>query len=324
MAVHLALEAAFGAGPAPVGADGGRVALAPDVKDGPLTLRLLDPPALPGERASEPRLLAAVAGARAAALDVSTDGEAWTDASMAAGPAVMGTVVLAPVPRTGGLWDRVGVLEVELLDEDMDLESRTEAAVLAGENLAVVGGELVGFSRAEPVGERRWRLSGLLRGRFGTEHVAAAAGDTFVLLAAEALRALPLSVGRLGSAVAVQATARVGEPVEARATISAEAFRPLAPCHLRAARDTDGTVRLTWTRRSREGWAWLDGVDAPLGEERELYRVRAGARTAEVSGPSWTYSGAEQVADGVFGTPLILAVEQVGAMAVSRAAKIHI
>ena len=30
---------------------------------------------------------------------------------------------------------------------------------------------------------------------------------------------------------------------------------------------------VTWMRRSRGGWAWIDGVDAPLGEETEAYRV---------------------------------------------------
>src|SRR3546814_7587997 len=28
-----------------------------------------------------------------------------------------------------------------------------------------------------------------------------------------------------------------------------------------------------WIRRSRAGWRWLDGVDVPLAEEREAYRL---------------------------------------------------
>ncbi|HSX57084.1 MAG TPA: hypothetical protein VLG14_17385, partial [Sphingomonas sp.] len=35
-----------------------------------------------------------------------------------------------------------------------------------------------------------------------------------------------------------------------------------------------GGAMLRWTRRSRIGWRWLDGVDVPLGEEAERYRVR--------------------------------------------------
>jgi hypothetical protein len=30
---------------------------------------------------------------------------------------------------------------------------------------------------------------------------------------------------------------------------------------------------IRWTRRSRQGFAWVDGTDAPLGEAREQYSV---------------------------------------------------
>ena len=35
----------------------------------------------------------------------------------------------------------------------------------------------------------------------------------------------------------------------------------------------DGGATVRWTRRSRRGWRWIDGADAPLVEEREAYRV---------------------------------------------------
>lgn len=325
MVAYLTLEAATDAVTSPRGVgDGGRALPAPDIEDGPLALRLLDPPALPGELVAGPRLLAAVAGARGASLEVSTDGLAWADAGAAAPPAVLGTVVGASPAGAQGVWDRTGAIEVELLDGDMALENRTEAAVLSGENLAAVGDELIGFARAEPIGGRRWRLSGLLRGRFGTGHASARTGDAFVLIEADTLRTVPLPVARLGAEAAVLVTGRIGEPVEAQAIVTTEAIRPFAPCHLRCERDADGAVRLTWTRRSREGWAWLDGVDAPLGEERELYRVRVGSRVVDVAEPRWTFGAAEQAMDGVVDTPLTFAVEQVGALAVSRAATISI
>ena len=52
-------------------------------------------------------------------------------------------------------------------------------------------------------------------------------------------------------------------------------------------------------------------------------RVRVGARTVEVSEPSWTYGAAEQAADGATGA-LRFEVSQVGALAVSAAAEIGI
>ena len=32
---------------------------------------------------------------------------------------------------------------------------------------------------------------------------------------------------------------------------------------------------LRWVRRSRAGWRWIDGADAPLAEEAEGYQVTA-------------------------------------------------
>ena len=44
---------------------------------------------------------------------------------------------------------------------------------------------------------------------------------------------------------------------------------------------------MRWTRRSRAGWRWIDGVDAPLGEERERYRVTlASGREVECDAPA--------------------------------------
>jgi hypothetical protein len=61
-------------------------------------------------------------------------------------------------------------------------------------------------------------------------------------------------------------------PAAASLAIQGRAVRPPAPAQLRTERTADG-VLLRWTRRSRAGWRWVDGVDAPLGEEAERYRV---------------------------------------------------
>ena len=57
-------------------------------------------------------------------------------------------------------------------------------------------------------------------------------------------------------------------------TVSARALRPLSPVHLDVARGEEGDLTFRWKRRSRIGFAWTDGVDAPLGEESEAYAVR--------------------------------------------------
>ena len=72
-------------------------------------------------------------------------------------------------------------------------------------------------------------------------------------------------------------------------------LRPYAPAHLRASRQPSGAVVVSWIRRSRvDGDNWI-GEDIPLGEERELYRVRVTSergriRETDVPNASFTYT----------------------------------
>lgn len=111
--------------------------------------------------------------------------------------------------------------------------------------------------------------------------------------------------------------------VEESIRIVGEALRPPSPVHLRAQAQAGGDIAISWTRRSRQGWGWSDGGDAPLGEEREAYRIEisgAGfARIIESDGPACLYTAAQQAADGA-ALPLQLSVVQAGTFAASRPA----
>ena len=54
---------------------------------------------------------------------------------------------------------------------------------------------------------------------------------------------------------------------------SARGLRPLSPCHLRWQEIVEGW-KITWIRRGRIDADTWEGVDIPLGEESELYRLR--------------------------------------------------
>jgi hypothetical protein len=81
----------------------------------------------------------------------------------------------------------------------------------------------------------------------------------------------------------------------------ATALRPLSPVHLRGTR-VDGSVRISWVRRTRrDGDSWAAG-DVPLGEEREAYAVdilsgSAVVRTFNVNEPTVLYPAADELAD---------------------------
>jgi hypothetical protein len=178
----------------------------------------------------------------------------------------------------------------------------------ASANLALIGEELVQFGRAEQIGARTWRLSRLLRGRRGTEWaiVGHGAGERFVLVEPDRLLAWTLPMAAIGTSVAVAATG-LGDVVPARAdrVFQGRSLRPPAPVALRRA-----GVTLAWTRRSRAGWAWRDGVDAPLGEETEHYRVTLGdGRMIESAAPS--------IALPELAGPTVVTVAQIGTFAAS-------
>jgi len=297
-------------------AEPGQVVPQPATPHGPSTLQVLDLPPLSAALPAGPVLHLAAAGEsagwRRASAAVSLDG-GFTYQAAADIPArtVMGTAVTALPPGETAFWDRVNAVEVALLAPDMALESREAAAVLAGANLCLLGRELVQFARAELLANGRYRLSELLRGRRGTEAFVAGhqAGERFVLLSGAALVPFDAGLASLGQTLLFKAMSpyEALEDVTAQAvTVRAEGLRPLAPVHLRAAREASGDIRLGWVRRSRQGFDWVDGTDAPLAEETEQYDVQilrggAAVRQWRVSAPAAVYTLAEQMTD--FGAP---------------------
>jgi hypothetical protein len=249
---------------------------------------------------------------------------------LSAAPAVLGTALGALEARPAALIDTASTIEVELLNAAMPLESRDDQALVAGANLAVIGDELVQFGRAEQIGSRRFRLSRLLRGRFGTEWASGAhnPGEPFLLIDADTLATIEAPAALIGSEARLLATG-LGDGqqgVEARRLITGEALRPPSPVHLRAERDGDGALEISWVRRSRIGWRWLDGADTGLGEESEQYRLTltgqaGGGRTVTLTATTFRYDGSMQSTDGVVG-PVTVSVVQLGSLATSRPAHV--
>ena len=90
--------------------------------------------------------------------------------------------------------------------------------------------------------------------------------------------------------------------------------------------DASGDLRLRWIRRSRRGFAWIDGVDVPLGETSEKYRlaiigsagaIEFSAATSELGVPPYAL-----VAAGA--GPAVVQVRQVGDTLASSAEQLAI
>lgn len=321
-------------GPALLPASPGRPVAQADAPRGPTTLLLLDLPLGAERLPAHPFLLVAAAGReagwRGAPLIVSYDGgESWEGAGRTAAPAAIGTALTALASADSALMDLGGEVDVELLNEAMWLEARNDDALVQGANLAVLGEELIQFGGVEPLGDRRFRLTRLLRGRRGSEWAAAThqAGEGFALIREEALAVIVPPSPALGGEARLLA-AGIGDADEeslAVRQIAGEALRPPSPVHLRAERGADGDILIGWVRRSRLGWSWGDGSDTPLGEECEAYALLlTGAgfeRAVAPAEPAYVYTAAQQLADGLAGA-LTIRVRQLGTAAASRPAQI--
>jgi Putative phage tail protein len=318
-----------------VPADPGRSLASPDRIHGPTTFHLIDLPPLEDGVATAPRIVVAAAGASAgwrnAALLTSIDGGAsWQEAGATASPAVIGSALGVLGAGTAQLIDAANSVDVELLGAHMELGGADAGGLDAMRNLAMLGDELIQFRSAVPLGQNRYRLSGLYRGRRGTEWAMAghSAGERFVLIDGDTLA--PLAVAPSAMVVRVMAVG-IGDPdappEQALATVG-QAIRPLPPAHLSATLLADGDTRIGWVRRSRDGWRWVDGVDAPLAEEAEHYVVTltpaiGAVRVIETSVPYFIYTTAMRAADQAAGAAsLTVQLIQRGTFGLSRPATI--
>ena len=240
-------------------------------------------------------------------------------------PATIGTVNNEIGP--GPLWrfDRQQRIEVTL--SGGTLIAVGESGALAGNALAAIGNDEVGweilaYAQAELIGERTYRLSGLLRGLGGSESLAprtTPSGVNFV-----ALDGALVTLTDDPQDILTPSLWRVGEDqtqVEVRAEPRADALKPLAPVHPRIRRQSDG-IAISFIRRTRKGGDGWDNVEIPLHEEDELYRLaildRDGATKREwlLREPFIVYRAQDEISDfGTHQTRLQLRITQISAIA---------
>ena len=188
------------------------------------------------------------------------------------------------------------------------LENRTEADVLGGANAAAVGvdgrWEILQFLNATLLVGKIWQLSGLLRGRRGTEHFVGTSqdGDQFVMLSTGGLTRVPLDISDVGIEQLYKAVP-IGTSAEG---VTAEAFtgrgvalKPFSPVHITGNRDEDGSLTISWIRRDRLG----SDLVVPMSESVLDFEIDIlgdnglVVRTISVSEESALYSASQQVTD---------------------------
>lgn len=193
--------------------------------------------------------------------------------------AVFGTLASPLAPSQGLLLESRGSFMVELAAAGMGFASSDMEGIARGQNRLMVGAELLQFLTCEQADERRWRLSGLLRGRAGTD-VAAVTGHqpgASVVLADGPLVSLGASMALDPESVGVAAIGRGdSEPVLAPVENFGLGTRPLCPVHGFARNHGGADLQIGWTRRSRGAWLWDESIELPVNEEFLRFEVGIG------------------------------------------------
>lgn len=268
-------------------------------------------------------------GWRGASVRRSIDGgSTYSAMSNAALRTVIGDVPSALAVGPSDFWDRGNTLTVNLTYAGSTLESVSESLVLDGYNAAWVGnpngqgGEIIQFSTATLTGASQYELSGLLRGRLGTEANIATHGanEVFVLLKTATLGRSEFGPSDWGIQRYFKPVSIFTEEIDTTAqtfTNNGVGKMPLSPVHVAGVRDGSNNLSLSWVRRTRHQVPGLGLGPVPLGEVSESYEVdiysgAAVVRTITASTPTATYTAAEQTTDGLTpGNPVSVRVYQI-------------
>jgi len=217
------------------------------------------------------------------------------------------TVGDVPAALGGGVsphfWDETNSITVDL--KDGILVSSTRIKVLNGENIVMVGDEVIGFVTATLVSGYQYILTDLLRGLRGTEWSidSHTVNERFILLASATL--VPVESQYLGSSYNYDALAVGADPSDyVRTTYNhtGVAFIPYAVANLVG--EWDGTDWVfSWNRRTRYNFRHFVGASPKIDSE-ERYKIVILAVSGSIkrtvsSHPStiFTYTAAMQAAD---------------------------
>lgn len=258
------------------------------------------------------------AGWPGAQLWVSTDnGNSYNVVSSTSAESTVGLVASVVPARSHYVWDETTTISVQL--KTNSLLSRSELAVLNGENWCMIGQEIIGFKNATLTGPMTYTLSGLLRGRQGTEQFISehVANELFVLLDANVLKVewpdtergtiKKYKVVTIGSSL---------DKVDAQDVQMNSNNKRLWTVHSPAIELLAGDFRLTWKERIRFNNQLTDGAEIThdvdwAGFGVAIYNGANIIKTYTTTSELFVYTGAMQIADfGAAQTTLTAKVTQ--------------
>ena len=157
------------------------------------------------------------------------------------------------------VWDESTVISVEL--KSGTLSSVTELEVLNGSNWALCGEEIIGFKNATLVSGTTYNLSGLLRGRRGTDVYVSTHVNTEVFILLDGAQVeFPYSIDQKETTFFVKFVT-IGSDISKATAYSfkpnLKSRRPWAPANL-VATNTANTWNIGWTARNQFNGEMVD------------------------------------------------------------------
>lgn len=209
----------------------------------------------------------------------STDGVTWeqfTTISQAASWGHSTTLLGDTVNKFS--TDYVNTVTLALQTGSSPLSSVTYDEMLSGANAALLGQEIIQYRTVTDNGDGTVTLSGILRGRRGTEWATGlhSASDTFVSLIVGEIGGSSLTLPEIGVSEQwrlVPSGRFVDQVPSQNFTYTGDDLKPYAPVG-QVRTPSGGDLMLGWTRRTRLDGYFLDGTDtAPLYEATEAYEA---------------------------------------------------
>jgi len=207
----------------------------------------------------------------------SIDGQSFTSLGFTQNIPTFGYVSSALGDFNGGnVFDEINTIEVFM--RHGTLASVTELEVLNGANGALIGDEIIQFKTATLIATNTYRVSGLLRGRRGTDYAINehSINEQFILLELSTISRIPMETSEIGldryyKTVPVGAYAdSIGSSLFNNSAKSLECYSPV---QIGGGKEGDSDVVINWNRRTRIGGEWRDLVDVTQPESTEEYEI---------------------------------------------------
>ena len=204
-----------------------------------------------------------------------------------------------------------------------ELDNITEEELLNGGNLAKIGDEIIQFRNSKFISNHKYQLSGLLRGRYNTEHLINShiSDETFILLNS-LVQSVPMKNDLINMERSYKGISYGQTDSQKQIFIYHNNYlKPFSVVRISGHRNIDNDIVITWIRRSRIENNLRDHIDLPIDEETEqydieIYRNNKTIRTMNtLNSTSIKYSSEHQIEDfNSLQTTLSVKVYQISAI----------